>query len=79
MQKEFKYVIVRDGFGGEWPILFPVMIRHSTIPKSFAVSAGMCDTDGSQWRAYGESLTLDLKSRPKLDSDLLTDIFGDKS
>jgi hypothetical protein len=74
-----KYVVVKTQLGLEIPILFPELINHSTVQKfgrdHESVSAGFCLFDGGKWNAYGESMTLRLKSRPNEDSDLINQYF----
>lgn len=82
-----KYVIVKDQLGVEYPLLFPEQINHNTVQKfdsrhglHESVSAGFAIYENGKWNAYGESMTLNLKSRPKKDSELLNDFFlqGDR-
>ena len=65
-----KYIIVKDQFEEEVPILFPESLQHrdvvnmnSTLP---VVSAGFCNIgiDGL-WYAQGESISLKKRSRQK--------------
>ena len=78
----FKYVVVRDEFGGiEVPLIFPETINHSTVQKfnqdHTSVSAGFCGVNKEgRWEAWGQSLTLRLKSRPEIDGKILTEAFG---
>lgn len=80
IREQYKYVVVSEY--GEWPILFPVVISHATIPKHRAISAGFCafkkDGKGGRiWEAYGESDSLHLQSRPVEDSKLLNLYFAE--
>lgn len=73
-----KYVVVQNDMGQLVPIVFPKTINHNTIPKigrcHTVVSAGFCYHDGKEWRAFGESMTLRIKSRPE-DGKLITEAF----
>lgn len=63
-----KYVIVRR-YGREWPIVFPEHYEHRAMvgADSKVVSAGFI----ARGVAFGRSETLDVDSRPALDTDLL--------
>lgn len=77
MYTEYKYVMVKDMMEVSWPVLLPMTLNHSTIPKHLATSAGfaMRLADGT-WKAYGRSMTLNLDSRPVEDSVALTMMYG---
>lgn len=79
----FKYVIVKNEMGVEVPLIFPETINHSTVSKfgnrgeHECASAGFCAADEvGRWSAWGESITLRLKSRPDIDGKILTEAFG---
>ena len=77
-----KYIIFRAG-GMETPILFPATLQHRDVAEKFSewkwesISAGFVDRDeaSGKIRAFGESLTLMLKSRPE-DTDLISVLLG---
>ena len=68
-----KYIIVEDR-GLEIPIVFSPLIQHKDIANPLnlkVISAGFCHThcepgDDSPiiWKTYGESISLQSKSRP---------------
>lgn len=71
-----KYIvaeIVSGGVAMETPIIFPSFIAHSDIAQNFrkVISAGFVqfapEKDGNcvDVEAYGESVSLKIKSRPK--------------
>lgn len=80
-----KYIIIKV-LGQETPILFPETMSHSTVAYTIGlgtdpVSAGFWnvvpndDGNGIQYKAYGESFTLNIKSR-KEDSEILNNFFN---
>ena len=82
-----KYIII-NVLGQETPILFPETMSHSTVAYTLGlgtepVSAGfwmaLVDPDengaGVRYKAYGESYTLKLMSRPE-DTDILNRFFN---
>lgn len=60
---ELKYVI----FDGAIPVIFPAMLLHADIAKSYPehypTSAGFLDNETLE--TFGESLSLDLSSKPE--------------
>lgn len=76
-----KYIVLQHGPYDEIPIFFSDVLAHSDMHNLLRrppiVSAGFCqmmniDDEGNrQIRAYGESVSLNIKSRPE-DSELLT-------
>jgi len=74
-----KYVVVRNELGEEVPLLFRETINHSTVQKfgrdHESVSAGFALVRDGKWEAFGRSVSLNLKSRPKEDSALLNEHF----
>jgi hypothetical protein len=76
---ELKYVM-NNYLGVESPVVFPPMIKHTdrvdvTFGQPF--SAGFCVIKDSKVECYGESISLNLKSRPE-DSLILTEVFFDR-
>lgn len=81
-----KYICTEDDNGRQEIFLFPVTVNHSAIAEVLGcirnhthgnnwvrvgripVSAGFVNTDGA---CHGESITLNLKSRPEKDTELL--------
>jgi hypothetical protein len=70
-----KYIIVRDIFGNEIPIVFSPVIKHKTVAKitdkENIISAGFTIWEGSRFIATGESISLEIKSRYDIDSDII--------
>ncbi len=82
-----KYIvaeIVSGGVAMETPIIFPSFIAHSDIAQNLKViSAGFVqftpdqeDRDCVDVEAFGESVSLNLKSRPKKDARLIAYSLG---
>ena len=65
-----KYIVFRTE-GMETPILFPATLQHWDVAEKFSkwesLSAGFVGRNESsgEIRAFGESLTLGIKSRPE--------------
>lgn len=81
-----KYVMFEDMKGVEVPFLFPDYVTHKDFARHMMsvgctyVSAGFVDIDVDQflqpiYRVYGESISLDLKSRPE-DSKIINDMMN---
>lgn len=75
-----KYIIVDSPRYGEYPIIFPMFIDHSTMAYSHTViSAGFVHITGDDYKAlsncFGESTTLKLKSRQEEDSRLVDQLL----
>jgi len=71
--KRLKYIIFKDDVA----ILFPIFLDHSNMVNGFIPqSAGFAEIDCSTSKifAFGESMTLKLKSQPE-DSEILTRTF----
>lgn len=73
-----KYVVVVDNRGEESAIVFPEFVNHNTICNRNGpiLSAGFCAYGNltKKWNAFGESITLRMKSRPQ-DSKLIEEFF----
>jgi hypothetical protein len=78
---KIKYIIVDAGFGTEAPVLFSELLKHSEVANGRKVyGAGFVqihaeEKDGEQVlvaTCYGESTSLDIKSRPEEDSKIVT-------
>lgn len=82
-----KYVIVEE-YGLECPIIFSSLLNHSDVVnhlKNFkgckVVSAGTCTPrcikgDKTGWGCWGNSVTLDIKSRNDVDEEILDKHFN---
>lgn len=76
---ETKYIAFDDGIT---VVVFPSWLNHTDVARVggvFAIrpiSAGFVQkNDDGTFTAYGESITLNLKSDPKLDSKLLNKLL----
>lgn len=71
-----KYVIIRESDGGEFPFLFCSPFTHVEVslmlqghrPGRTIIAAGFVDFTGPAPRCFGRSESLNLDSRPALDS-----------
>lgn len=57
---KIKYVMTRRG-----PIIFPEAITHSEFKRFGPKSAGFISLNGGSISAYGESVSLKMKSTPE--------------
>ena len=74
---KLKYVIVDAGFGCESAIVFPETLTHADVAAFYSgrvVSAGFCTISPQEGYvdAYGESISLNIKSRQQ-DGDIIAD------
>lgn len=72
-----KYIVF-ERHGLEYPVVFPNhFVGHNEVKAGFdeIVSAGFFHQSRNQVVCYGESVTLKKKSRPDIDSALLTNQF----
>lgn len=75
---DIKYIIFKRPTG-EFPIIFPAMVKHAMIAKSIQseypgivpVRAAFAKLYRGYWHCYGESVSLKLKSNPTEDDILL--------
>lgn len=71
---KMKYVIV-EKYGGEYPIMFSSGLSHDSFSQLYPVSAGFVSfskqDDNIIVCCYGESQSLNLKSRAEEDSRLV--------
>lgn len=58
-----KYVIVRDEYGFEVPIIFAESINYKTFKDLKPISAGFCEFE-TVVSAWGHSVGLNMDSRP---------------
>ena len=66
-----KYIIIDQGYA-EVAVLFDVSINHSDMHVDAAiVSAGFVDIVDGKAHCFGMSESLDMDSRPELDSKLV--------
>lgn len=78
MSQERKYIVIDNGMYEEM-ITFNGARGHDQMAKTLGgevVSAGFIIHDGTQFVCYGESVSLEVKSRPK-DTDIANRDFGD--
>lgn len=81
-----KYIIIEIENVGILPIIFYGVISHNdmltsirnTYPNCKVESAGFVSISGTGIKAYGRSVSLDISSRPEIDSLLLTMFMVDK-
>ena len=63
-----KYILIENQFGLPCAVMFSEAIQHSEMAKGKKVlGAGFCDNLGHVW---GESVSLDIKSKPEDAKDL---------
>ena len=76
---KLKYIIVEDG-GLELAVVFNEILTHADVGAKYGrnniVGAGFVETDSKYWACYGESVSLDIKSRCSTDSRILAKTFG---
>jgi len=73
--KMMKYIMINDRYMNEVPVMFPMTIEHVDIGMQVAdtkekiISAGfvlpITMAGKTTYRAFGESVSLDIKSRPE--------------
>ena len=70
-----KYIVIYDENGGESVIIFPCYIAHSTMKFKVGniISAGFINCN---LQCFGESVSLNIKSRPEKDTTLAMNMFG---
>lgn len=74
--KNSKYIVFDDGLN-DYPVIFPHFVQHDTIAGAMSprkpISAGFVRVHPEGYiEAYGESISLKLKSNPEVDDLLLT-------
>lgn len=75
-----KYVIVDAGMA-VFPIVFTELINHSDMVQGIApggqiIGAGFCYIEKDLYVCYGESISLNVKSRGNDDSKILNKYLG---
>ena len=56
------------------PVVFPDTLIHVDVAKALGypvISAGFCEIIGDKYECYGESVSLNVKSRYREDSEIL--------
>lgn len=79
--KELKYIIVKDEFDNDAPVMFTSSIIHSYIRARYCplISAGFTKIYPNTQKVicYGESTSLGLESRGEIDAKIIHElIFG---
>lgn len=69
----FKYIVFRDEFEIEIPVLFTDVVHHNAVScgNRNAISAGIAAFMDGNITCYGQSLALGLHSRPEEDAALI--------
>lgn len=73
-----KYIIV-IAHGMEMPIVFSELMKHTEMAgNQKVVGAGFCYVDHKTglYTCYGESTSLNIKSRNAVDEDILNELLG---
>ncbi len=75
-----KYIII-DGHLAIAPVVFAEFLNHSDVARAIAPSdkvlgAGFCYIENNQYVCYGESISLQVKSRGAEDSIILNRVLG---
>lgn len=78
-----KYIIVDTGMFVA-PIVFTDMLTHADVAMAIApkgqdalvLGAGFCHIENNKYVCYGESVSLDVKSRGEVDSKILNRYLG---
>ena len=69
-----KYITFEQKAGLQYPVTFPRFIPHAKMVERIGdkpISAGFCKIVHGKIRAYGESISLRVKSDPDRDGELL--------
>ena len=79
MQYKSKYIII-DNANGIIPVVFTELAVHSDVVRGFMpgtiLGAGFCFIADDVYHCYGESISLNVKSRGDEDSNLLNKFLG---
>jgi len=71
-----KYIVIKTEYN-EMPVLFPFIVKHnSLVASNRIVSAGFWKLEDGKFICYGESNSLQLKSRPEIDNELMNTYFN---
>ncbi len=84
MLDKMKYIVIEKD-GNEVPIMFSTFVEHSFIagcikeryPGIPIIAAGFCTVNlaATKMNCYGNSISLDITSRPKQDPTLFNHLF----
>lgn len=80
--KRIKYVVVEvtNPMTMVVPVLLPTGAGHANVAKmGRVVSAGFCTLGPGEVHAWGESVGLNVKSRPAEDAKLISDWFSERT
>lgn len=74
-----KYIIVEDT-GLEQPIVFSELLKHADVADLWRradkiSAAGFCFRGDGGWHCYGESVSLNIKSRTTFDDAILNNLL----
>lgn len=85
--RDSKYIVIRQGmfdYGRETMFVFERTNVHKLVALmltegdlSRVISAGFCSIDKDGYHCFGESESLRISSRPREDSEILEDMFGE--
>lgn len=80
MYYKSKYIIIDTGMLIA-PIVFTELLTHVDVARSIApggtiLGAGFCRIDKNHYVCYGESVSLEVKSRGEADSKILNRFLG---
>lgn len=74
-----KYIVIKNEWGEEVPVIFPEALKHTDIKgDNIVISAGFCQLNDGDPCCFGESLSLSIKARPDTDAELMRDFFFKK-
>jgi hypothetical protein len=79
-----KYIVIQIGGGLQMPIIFSSLQQHDVVARPFGgkvLGAGFCviyldDSGRPKYDCYGESVSLDIKSRGEVDAQVLNRMLG---
>lgn len=80
MHYKSKYIIVDTGMAIA-PIVFTELLTHADVARAIAphgtvMGAGFCYVEKNAYVCYGESVSLEVKSRGEADSKILNKFLG---
>ncbi len=82
MFNKMKYIVI-DGLMAETPYIFPDSVQHSYVAQALSsgannvvISAGFVVHRADGMQCYGRSVSLDIDSRPDVDSALINRLLG---
>lgn len=76
---KMKYIIRAGGHGLPCPVMFGDTENHNDIAYRLGgeiISAGFVDLGDNGVQCYGESISLNIRSRPEIDSKIINVFFG---